>query len=269
MRKLLLLSLMCFGAFQTDAQIFAIVGSDTIDKTYLNTIKSLNPEFVYSKDAERFEANLFKYLVATRAVADTINKTAEMGDPAVAKALNLYLKLSEERFWQEYANSKPRIQIDPTEQAIEEYYNTVKSEKFTMPGMYSFIQAYVNNQATEKDLEEAKEVMKRFINDLNEGKDMKAETETAAFNYEQNITVGKNHPLFEALSQTKLGEISDPVRTGSSIILIAPIEIQSPTLIPLSNAKQQCIDDLRSQDDLSALKAFRNECLTKYPIRIR
>ncbi len=249
------------------AQNFGTVGPEKIDKDFIEALQFVYPEFAFSPDAEAFSRRIFKLYSLNRSYADEAREMGLEKDPETEAFLRKIKRIIEDAYLAGLYQNLMHQHVTVTDEEAAEYYDK-HTELFTVPGVYSFLQARIF-QPTHENIASVKEKLTMYAQmgeSLDEFK-MGAEG-VYAITFERDRTVRSNDALYKRLHDAEPLEILGPFKSDDTAIMLVVIGKTPENVLPYEEVRERCRDDVHAEKTAELRRKSLEEAMKKYPVKL-
>jgi len=237
----------------------------TVDKSLIDNIQLLHPDFFFSPDSLILNNNLMKYYINEKISGDDPLKSKLINDTIIIKKRDLFLKMAEDLYWHNMLiNERNKLQVTVSENELLTYYKN-NLDKFKKPYTFSFWQAWVTTD-DEEIIDLVKSKLQKMSKVLPKPEDeiSKYSEESFAINFEFPCQFSMEYPLYPHLISSKINEIAGPFSVETSTVFIVMKERSGGETQPFDEAKMQCELELKQKKIEEEEKKRMDLIMSKY-----
>ena len=217
----------------------------TVDKTLVDNIQLLHPDFFFTTDSMILHNNLIKFYINEKMSGDNPLKCKLIKDTTINKKKEQFLKMSEDFFWHNMLiNERNKLQVTVSENELLTYYKN-NLDKFKKPYTFSFWQAWVTTD-DEEIIDLVKSKLQKMSKVLPKPEDeiSKYSEESFAINFEFPCQYSKGYPLYQFLVSAKINELTGPIKVNNSTVFIVIKNRTGGEIKPFDEVKAQCESEI-------------------------
>jgi len=237
----------------------------TVDKTLVDNIQLLHPDFFFTTDSMILHNNLIKFYINEKMSGDNPLKCKLIKDTTINKKKEQFLKMSEDFFWHNMLiNERNKLQVTVSENELLTYYKN-NLDKFKKPYTFSFWQAWVTTD-DEEIIDLVKSKLQKMSKVLPKPEDeiSKYSEESFAINFEFPCQFSMEYPLYPHLISSKINEIAGPFSVETSTVFIVMKERSGGETKPFDEVKMQCESELKQKKIEEEEKKRMDLIMSKY-----